>query len=60
MQDTYYPQRMEIALNDHERIVLALLAGKVDEAAGYLSSHIHRAMGGVLSDIFHEGKEEAE
>ncbi len=57
MQDTYYPQRMEIALNDHERILVALLAGNVDEAADYLAEHIQRAMGGVLADIFHERKE---
>ena len=57
MQDTYYPQRMEIALNDHERILLALLAGNVDEAADCLGGHIRHAMGGVLADIFLEGKE---
>lgn len=58
MQDTYYPQRMEIALHDHEHILLALLAGKVDEAAEHLSGHIEHAMEGVLADIFLEGKEE--
>lgn len=57
MQDTYYPQRMEIALNDHERILQALLDGNVDEAARELAEHIQRAMGGVLADIFLEGKE---
>jgi len=57
MQDTYYPQRMEIALNEHERILLALLAGNVDEAAECLGGHIRHAMGGVLADIFLEGKE---
>jgi DNA-binding GntR family transcriptional regulator len=57
MQDTYYPQRMEIALNEHERILLALLAGNVDEAAKCLGGHIRHAMGGVLADIFLEGKE---
>lgn len=54
MQDTYYPRRMEIALNDHERILLALLAGNVDEAADCLAGHIRQAMGGVLADIFKE------
>lgn len=54
MQDTYYPQRMEIALNDHERILLALLAGNVDEAADCLAGHIRQAMQGVLADIFNE------
>jgi DNA-binding GntR family transcriptional regulator len=57
MQDTYYPQRMEIALNDHEQILLALLAGNVDEAADCLARHIRHAKEGVLADIFLEGKE---
>jgi len=52
MQDTYYPQRMEMALHDHERILLALLEGNVDEAADCLARHIQRAMEGVLADIF--------
>jgi DNA-binding GntR family transcriptional regulator len=58
MQDTFYPRRMEIALNDHEQILLALLAGNVDEAAERLSQHIQHAKEGVLADIFSEGKEE--
>lgn len=57
MQDTYYPRRMEIALNEHEQILLALLAGNVDEAASRLTSHIQHAKEGVLADIFLEGKE---
>lgn len=57
MQDTYYPQRMEIALNEHEQILLALLAGNVDEAADCLARHIRHAKEGVLADIFLEGKE---
>jgi DNA-binding GntR family transcriptional regulator len=58
MQDTFYPERMAIALNDHEQVLLALLAGNVDEAADCLSTHIHHAKEGVLADIFLEGKEE--
>jgi DNA-binding GntR family transcriptional regulator len=58
MQDTLYPQRMEIALNDHERVLLALLAGKVDEAGECLARHIQHAKEGVLADIFLEGKED--
>src|SRR5713101_3387979 len=54
-QDTLYPRRMEIALNDHEQILLALLAGNVDEAAECLSRHIQHAKEGVLADIFSEG-----
>ena len=57
MQDTYYPRRMEIALNDHEQILLALLTGNVDEAADCLERHIRHAKEGVLADIFLEGKE---
>ncbi len=58
MQDTYYPQRMEIALNDHERILQALFAGNIDAAAEQLAAHIRHAMSGVLADIFLERKEE--
>jgi DNA-binding GntR family transcriptional regulator len=57
MQDTFYPRRMEIALNDHEQILLALLAGNVDEAAECLARHIWHAKEGVLADIFLERKE---
>jgi DNA-binding GntR family transcriptional regulator len=57
MQDTFYPRRMEIALNDHEQILLALLAGNVDGAADCLARHIRHAKEGVLADIFLEGKE---
>lgn len=56
MQDTSYPQRMESALHDHERILQALLAGNVDEAARELAEHIQRSMRGVLADIFSEGE----
>jgi DNA-binding GntR family transcriptional regulator len=57
MQDTYYPKRMEIALNEHEQILLAMLAGNSDEAANRLTRHIQHAKEGVLADIFLEGKE---
>ena len=57
MQDTFYPRRMEMALNDHEQVLLALLAGSVDEAADCLARHIRNAKEGVLADIFLEGKE---
>jgi DNA-binding GntR family transcriptional regulator len=55
-QDTVYPRRMEIALNDHEQVLLALLAGNVDEAADCLARHIRHAKEGVLADIFLEGE----
>src|SRR5437588_4782984 len=57
MQDTFYLERMAIALNDHEQVLLALLAGNVDEAADCLARHIRNAKEGVLADIFLEGKE---
>ena len=58
MQDTFYPKRMEIALHDHEQVLLALLAGDVDEAADRLARHIRNAKEGVLADIFLERKED--
>ena len=58
MQDTFYPERMATALNDHEQVLLALLAGNVEEAAVSLARHIHNAKEGVLADIFFEGKED--
>jgi DNA-binding GntR family transcriptional regulator len=57
MQDTLYPRRMEIALNDHEQVLLALLAGNVGEAENCLAWHIRNAKEGVLADIFLERKE---
>src|SRR3989440_8828069 len=58
MQDTFYPERMATALNDHEQVLLALLAGNVEEAADFLARHIRNAKEGVLADIFLEGKED--
>ncbi len=58
MQDTFYPERMVKALNDHEQILLALLAGDVEEAADSLGRHIRNAKEGVLADIFFERKED--
>jgi DNA-binding GntR family transcriptional regulator len=58
MQDTFYPERMETALNDHEQVLLALLAGNVEEAADFMTRHIRNAKEGVLADIFLEGKED--
>lgn len=57
MQDTLYLWRMQIALDDHERILLALLADNVEEAVKYLEQHIRNAKDGVLTDIFSERKE---
>ena len=59
MQDTLYPKRMVIALQDHEQVLLALLAGDIAGAEGLLATHIRHAKEGVLADIFllEEGKE---
>src|SRR6266704_3824763 len=57
MQDTFYPERMATALNDHEQVLLALLAGNVEKAADCLARHIRNAKEGVLADIFLEGRE---
>ncbi len=58
LQDTLYPQRMEIALNDHEQVLQALLSGNIDKAADCLARHIQHAKEGVLADIFLAGKED--
>jgi DNA-binding GntR family transcriptional regulator len=58
MQDTFYPERMATALNDHEQVLLALLAGNVEKAEDSLARHINNAKEGVLADIFLEGKED--
>lgn len=52
IRDTGYPWRMEIALNDHERILLALIQGNADEAAAALADHVNTSRDGVLADMF--------
>ncbi len=54
IKDTRYPQRMASALDDHERILLALLDGDVEKAAELLAAHIAHSKAGVLSDMFEE------
>lgn len=54
MQDSLYPRRMEIALQDHEQVLLALLEGRLAEAEERLKTHIQHAKDGVLADIFSE------
>src|SRR5438445_5599226 len=58
MQDTFYPERMATALNDHEQVLLALLAGNVEEAADFLARHIRNAKEGVVATIYVERKED--
>ena len=41
-----------MALNEHERILVALIAGNVDEAAEALGTHISHAKACVLADMF--------
>jgi DNA-binding GntR family transcriptional regulator len=52
IKDTLYAKRMEDALDDHEQILLALLAKNVDQAAELLVAHIARSKEHVLADIF--------
>lgn len=50
--DTSYPQRNEAAAEEHERILLALAAGKASEAAESMAQHIASAKERVLTDLF--------
>jgi DNA-binding GntR family transcriptional regulator len=52
IRDTGYPRRMESALDGHERVLLALLAGETERAAALLVEHIATAKAGVLADMF--------
>lgn len=59
IRDTGYPHRMEVALDGHERVLLALLDGRTEDAAQLLADHIAAAKAGVLADMFAnpDGKE---
>ncbi|MBV9282155.1 MAG: GntR family transcriptional regulator [Chloroflexi bacterium] len=50
--DTSYPQRNEAATDEHERILLALIAGHTEEAAESMAQHITNARDRVLADLF--------
>ncbi|HEX6506053.1 MAG TPA: GntR family transcriptional regulator, partial [Chloroflexota bacterium] len=50
--DTSYPQRNEAAADEHERILLALAAGDIEEAGAQLAQHIANAKNRVLFDLF--------
>lgn len=52
IRDTEFPGRMERALEEHEAVLEALLAGRWDEAADLLATHIIVAKERVLADIF--------
>lgn len=52
IRDTSYPRRVEIALDDHERILRALLEGDINRAEVSLAQHIVHAKHGVLEDLF--------
>ena len=52
VRDTWYPQRIEIALDDHERFLVALVEGNSEAAIGLLSAHIKNAKNGVLTDMY--------
>jgi DNA-binding GntR family transcriptional regulator len=57
IRDAGYPRRNEIALEGHERLLLALLEGEIETATRLLADHIATSKAGVLADIFGEGGE---
>jgi DNA-binding GntR family transcriptional regulator len=57
IRDAAYPHRNEIALEGHERILLALLEGRTEDATRLLADHIATSKAGVLADMFGEGGE---
>jgi DNA-binding GntR family transcriptional regulator len=54
VRDTPYPDRIAIALDDHERFIRALLDHNTELAAQMLGQHIQNAKEGVLADMFPE------
>lgn len=50
--DTSFPQRCELAADEHERIVLALSARNTEQASGFMAQHIMNAKNRVLEDLF--------
>ena len=50
--DTSYPERVEAASDEHERVLLALIAGDTEEAARCMARHISNAKHRVLADLF--------
>jgi DNA-binding GntR family transcriptional regulator len=51
-RDSTFPQRNKVALDDHEGILTALIAGRADQAAAALAQHLVNARDGVLADLF--------
>jgi DNA-binding GntR family transcriptional regulator len=56
IRDAGYPGRLEMALDAHERVLVALLGGRTEEAARLMVEHIEEAKAAVLADMF-DGKE---
>jgi DNA-binding GntR family transcriptional regulator len=54
IRDAWYPNRLAFALDGHERVLIALIAGDADRAAQLMVEHIATAKTGVLADMFHE------
>jgi len=50
--DTSFRLRNRVALNEHECILKAPVAGKTEEAATHLDRHLINAKHGVLADLF--------
>jgi DNA-binding GntR family transcriptional regulator len=56
IKDVWYPRRMEDSLDEHEKVLVALLEDDIDRAAQALAEHIAHAKANVQTDIF--GKKE--
>ena len=52
VRDTSYAPSMAVALDEHERVLRALIAGRIDEAAELMVAHIRHAKERVLADLF--------
>jgi DNA-binding GntR family transcriptional regulator len=50
--DISFPQASETAGEEHERILLALIAGETDQAAALMAQHITNSRNRVLRDLF--------
>ena len=50
--DTSYRRRNRVALDEHQRVLQALVAGKTGEAEALLDQHLINSKNGVLADLF--------
>jgi DNA-binding GntR family transcriptional regulator len=52
IRDASYPDRIEMSLEGHEKVLNALLAHRSDEAASLVAAHIAMAKANVVADMF--------